>query len=163
MKDGQTNVATRAAVLAKASCRSGTWRRWQLGRAAGSQVESSQTFLTPPVPPPQHQKKNYTKPQSPPDLDGAWREEGKWGRPCSASTLRLRLGKSPRVKHDLHQGENQYHQSGRGPPREMFGRGGGAFPTKAQNATIASSGGSAITTPALRPPSPAPRGCLCCV
>lgn len=51
---------------------------------------------------------------------------------------------------------------GWGALREMFGKGGGAFPTKAQNATLASSGGSAITTPALRPSVARPEGLLFC-
>lgn len=160
LKDGETNVATGAAVLAKAARRSGTWRRWgSRGRAAGSQLESFlQTF------PGHHPIPSAQKITSPPQPSAELRgEEGEVG-PCSASTLRLPLEKSSRVKHDLHQEEkNQYHQRVGGEGglylTEMFGRGGGAFPTKAQDATLASSRGSAIATPALAPPSPAPRGC----
>ena len=117
-----------------------------------------------PTPKKQKTKKQKTSPRQPSaELGG---EEGEVG-PCSASTLRLRLEKSPRVKHDLHQGRKKSIPSEGGWGgglylREMFGRGRGAFPTKAQNATLASSRGSAITTPALRPSVARPEGLLFC-
>ena len=80
LKDGQTNVATGAAVLAKAACRSGTWRRWgSWGRAPGSQMESFlQTFPGHhQLPSPNTKKQNKTKQnQSPPALGGARRGGG---------------------------------------------------------------------------------------
>lgn len=74
---------------------------------------------TPSAPLPPHQKtkqKNPSPRQPSAELGG---EEGEVG-PCSASTLRLRLEKSPRVKHDLHQGRKKSI-----PPRGRWAGGGG--------------------------------------
>lgn len=62
----------------------------------------------------------------------------------------------------IHTREEKISTAGRGAGglclREMFGSGGRAFPTEAHNATRASSRGSAISTPALRPSVARPEG-----
>ena len=115
LKDGETNVASGAAVLAKAARRSGTRRRWgSWGRAAGWQLESFLQTFRGHHPIPSAQK--ITSAPSP--RRSSERRRGKWGRaqlPLRGSGL-----KSPRESNMIHTREekNQYHRAG----------GGGAVP-----------------------------------
>ena len=85
-----------------AARRSGTWRRWGSGRPSFRPSRDTTDPLRP---------KDNRCPRPSAELRG---EAGEVG-PRSASTLRLRLEKSPRVKHDSHQGgKNQYRRAGGG-------------------------------------------------
>ena len=95
-------------------------------------VLPSDLSWTPPVPPAPTPKKPHKTPVPAGPRRSSEGRRGKWGRPCSASTLRLRLEKSPRVKHDLHQGRKKINTtrvgSGGALPKGNVWQRRGSFP-----------------------------------
>lgn len=92
---------------------------------------SFRPFLDTTVPPTPKTTQNPSPRRTSTELGG---RRGMGAVRAQLPLLRLRLEKSPRVKHDLHQGRKKINTTRVGGERgglpEMFGRGGELFPTK---------------------------------